>query len=90
MKGTVYLLEVKELKHDYRLPTSRVTQLPKLKRFSMAGVIPRVIVMHTGHEGELWRCLPLSYLEKFSDESSYDLRGTNSYKNIEELFEAFI
>lgn len=39
-------LEVKALKHEYRLPADRVTQLPTLKKWSMAGNCDLILVHH--------------------------------------------
>ena len=39
-------LEVKALKHEYRLPADRLTQLPTLNKWSMAGSFDLVLVHH--------------------------------------------
>ncbi len=39
-------LEVKALKHPYRLPTARLTQFPILKKWTMAGSKDIVLVHH--------------------------------------------
>jgi len=39
-------IEVKALKHDYRLPASRLTQLPVLHKWDLAGAESFVLVHH--------------------------------------------
>lgn len=44
--GVPIFLEIKALKHLYRLPSDRVTQLPVLKKFALAGAQGWVLVNH--------------------------------------------
>ena len=55
--GTAYLIELKECKHDYRMPTKRLTQLPKMLRFAMTGNRALAIIYHS--QTKLWRALPM-------------------------------
>lgn len=59
--GTTVFLEVKALKHPKRLPKDRVTQLPTLKKFQMAGA-ECVVLVHHYMEG-IWRLVDVSDLE---------------------------
>jgi len=85
--GRSYIIEVKEVKHDFRLPKKRLTQFPKMLRYSMAGVIPVTIVFHT--TTMLWRFISFNLIqEQFESKSaSYVLKEAPSYMSLEELFE---
>lgn len=54
-------VEVKELKHDFRIPADMITQLPELKKAQLAGCRALVLVNHT--TTKLWRCIDASELE---------------------------
>jgi hypothetical protein len=73
-------LEVKALKHAYRLPAERVTQLPTLRKWSLAGSRDLVLVFHY-MEG-LWRIMYATELE--FGVPSWDLRGRNGHTTAEE------
>lgn len=68
-------LELKALKHPYRLPADRVTQLPTLQKFAMAGMPSAVLVFHytTGQ----WRIVASTELP--FGVPSWDLRQANWY-----------
>ncbi len=63
-------IEVKALKHPFRLPAARLTQLPTLNKWSLAGSSDLVLVHHY-MEG-LWRCAYCTDLEVGA--TSWDLR----------------
>lgn len=51
--GGFYPLEVKETKHDRRLAKDKIEQLPRLKKWRLAGARPIVLVYHS--ELDQWR-----------------------------------
>lgn len=71
------LIEVKEVKHDYRLPVKNMTQLPKLRRRDRAGGTILVLVFHstTG----LWRRVALDWLWEHKDAASWDLSSWKTH-----------
>lgn len=71
------VLEVKELKHDYRLPHDNVSQLPKLRRREMAGGKSFVIVKHTA--ANVWRIVSFAFLWDGKNSPSWDLREIPTY-----------
>lgn len=54
-------IEVKETEHPYRLPRDKLSQLPTLKKFAMAGARSVVIVFHS--ELNKWRIAKVDYFE---------------------------
>ena len=62
-------IEVKALKHPYRLPAARVSQLPTLLKWSLAGNADIVLVHHY-MEG-IWRAISPKFLK--TDVPSWDL-----------------
>ena len=70
-------IEVKALKHPYRLPTDRVTQLATLKKWSLAGS-QNLILVHHYMEG-VWRVLYPSGLD--ASVPSWDLRNVETYED---------
>ena len=52
--GVSFLMEVKECEKMTSLPKSRLTQLPKMKRFAMAGGRGIFLVSHPKHDWQ-WR-----------------------------------
>lgn len=81
--GIANFLEVKALKHAYRLPKDRVSQLPLMKKFAMAGAKCHVIVHHY-MEG-VWRVLDAGCLD--TDTPSWDLREIQTHSSVEEAME---
>jgi hypothetical protein len=63
-------IEVKALKHEYRLPATRLTQLPVLHKWDMAGAANFVLVHH--YMLGKWRIAPTVALN--SGVPSWDLR----------------
>lgn len=72
-------LEVKATKHAYRLGRDKVSQLPKLKLFGMAGCGSFVLVHHYLHG--VWRIVAVSDLEDGA--ASWDLSGYPSFTSPE-------
>lgn len=72
-------IEVKALKHAYRLPSDRVTQLPTLHKWAVAGSHNFVLVHHY-MEGT-WRVVASSQLE--FGVPSWDLRAFPTYPTAE-------
>lgn len=79
-RGTAYHLEAKELEHDYRLPKDKLAQLPKLKKFKLAGMDFAVITYHT--EIKKWRCIPSTFFVG-DVPPSWDLREFPTYASAE-------
>jgi len=73
-------LEVKALKHPYRLPRARVSQLPTLNKWSMAGSHNLILVFHY-MEGQ-WRIVTPKVLA--TDVPSWDLTGVPTHANAED------
>lgn len=73
-------VELKALKHEYRLPADRLTQLPTLKKWTLAGAQNVVLVFHymTGH----WRVLRPESLH--TGVPSWDLSQHTTYNSAEE------
>jgi hypothetical protein len=69
--GVHGLIEVKELKHAFRLPSARLPQLPKLRKRQLAGGEIVVVIFHT--QLEKWRAVPVEWLSRNLG-SSWDLR----------------
>ena len=72
-------IEVKALKHPYRLSTDRVTQLATLKKWSLAGS-QNLILVHHYMEG-VWRVLYPGGLD--ASVPSWDLRNVETYPDAE-------
>jgi hypothetical protein len=68
-------LEVKALKHDYRLPASRLTQLPVLNKWALAGNHNYVLINH--YMIGQWRIINTAELE--FGVPSWDLRDYEVY-----------
>ena len=71
-KGRLALLEIKEVEHSFRLPHANLTQVPKLRRYQMAGVESYVLVYFKPEKA--WRVARVDF---FLDTSggSWDMRG---------------
>jgi hypothetical protein len=61
VQGKAYHLEVKELRHPSRIAKDKISQLPVLLKFALAGLDFAVILHHT--ELDKWRCVPGSFFE---------------------------
>ena len=73
------ILEVKSTQHSYRLAKDKVSQLPTLKKLSMAGASNLVLVHHY-LEG-VWRILYPGGLD--ASVPSWDLRNVETYPDAE-------
>lgn len=73
-KGTMYLLEVKEVQHAYRLPHGNLglDQVARMRRFQLAGAEAHLLVYHSGL-GK-WRTAPVDYFLT-REGGSWDLRN---------------
>jgi penicillin-binding protein-related factor A (putative recombinase) len=74
-KGKNFLLEVKEVAHDYRLPVANfgLDQRARMRKRQIAGSICAVIIYHS--TTSVWRLLPLAYFGTLN-KGSWDFRGT--------------
>lgn len=70
-EGKLIMLEVKEVAHSYRLPHKNLSQVPKLRRFEMAGAISVVLVYFKPEKA--WRVAPANYFLK-TEGGSWDMR----------------
>ena len=77
-KGTFGFVEVKALKHEYRLPRDRLSQLPTLKKWSLAGACSLILVFH--YTIGKWRVL---YPGIPADVTSWDLSKVEAYDTLE-------
>lgn len=66
-----YMIEAKELAHDYRLPKDKIGQLARMRKVANAGGVGIVLVYHT--TSSMWRGVPLAYLDG-EIPPSWDLR----------------
>jgi len=84
--GVGGFIEIKALKHAFRLPRDRVSQLAVLHKFDHAGSRNFVIVHHymTG----VWRVLPTTSLEV--GVPSWDLRPFPEYRSANEAVAAVL
>lgn len=71
-KGELILIEVKEVAHSYRLPHGNLTQVPKLRRFEMAGADCYVLVYFKPEEA--WRVAHVDYFLE-TEGGSWDMRN---------------
>lgn len=70
--GRAYHLEVKETEHEYRLPKDKISQIPVLRKFALAGLSFAVIVHHSTLKK--WRCIPQTFFLDKEVPPSWDLR----------------
>lgn len=83
--GVHGLIEVKETAHDYRLSSSKVTQLPMIRRRMLAGGRGIVLVHHS--TTKLWRRVPAAMLDPTA--SSWDLTEYDLHMTVESALEGF-
>lgn len=74
-------LEVKSIKHPYRLTRDGVRQLPLMKKFELAGM-PSLILVHHYLEG-VWRVVTPDQLEP--GKPSWDLGFAYAYPSLEDI-----
>ena len=61
VRGRAYHLEVKETEHAYRIGRDRISQVPVLRKFAVAGMPFAVVVFHSTLRK--WRCIPGAFFE---------------------------
>lgn len=77
-------LEVKSTEHDYRLPNTALSQLPKLNKISLAGAKPYVLVLFK--KLNQWRIAPASYFA--FGVPSWDMRDLPLYDSAQDALES--
>jgi penicillin-binding protein-related factor A (putative recombinase) len=82
-KGTMFLLEVKEVAHDYRLPHGNYSkdQVARMRRWQLAGAKAFVLIYHT--KLSKWRVAPVDYFVERTG-GSWDLRNLG-LQNLEDI-----
>jgi hypothetical protein len=73
-------VEVKDSQHPYRIAKDKVSQLPTLRKFDLAGMRFLVLVKHT--EQRLWRVIPPSFFDG-DIPPSWDLRSLPLHESAE-------
>ena len=77
-------IEVKETKHSSRLSRDKISQMPVLKKFALAGARSTVIIFHS--TTQKWRIAPLSF---FVDEvPSWDLSPLPTFDSAEKALKS--
>lgn len=79
-------IEVKALKHPTRLPATRLTQLPIMNKWEMAGA-SSVVLVHHYMTGE-WRAVSPAVLPVGA--TSWDLSSFKSHATVEEALNSII
>lgn len=79
-RGALHL-EVKETKHEFRLARDKVSQVPVLNKFALAGVPFLVLVHHT--ETGIWRVVD-DQLFRGTTPASWDLRPYPTFASARE------
>ncbi len=64
-------LEVKETKHNYRINKDKLAQLPRLRKWAMAGRKFAVLVYHSELDG--WRLIPQGFFGMEGMPASWDI-----------------
>lgn len=79
-RGRLFLLEVKQVQHGYRLPYPNFdpAQAARMRMWQHAGASPWIIVCHRT-EQTLWRYGPLDAFEDRSVGGSWNLQTWNTY-----------
>ena len=72
-KGLMFLLEIKEVEHDYRLPHGNFDkdQVARMQRFKLAGAQTHVLTYHS--KIDKWRSIELEFFRTRTG-GSWDLR----------------
>lgn len=83
-----WLIEVKEVKHDYRLPHANFSpdKVARMHKGALSGREPIVLVYHT--EAKIWRNVPFAVFLK-REGGSWDLRDSEPVDFKTSLNEAF-
>ena len=82
-KGAPLLIEVKEEKRPDKLAKSRLTQLPKMRLFEMAGGAAVFLIYH--YEQDVWRVFSPLYVTN-NTPSTMDLTVFSTINNLEDVF----
>lgn len=80
------VIEVKQLKHDFRLPRKNFDPEKKfsiLKKRRLAGGAVIVIVYHSTND--VWRLVPFEFFDERRDAASWDLSGFTPYIGVKSL-----
>jgi hypothetical protein len=77
------VIEAKEIEHDFRLPASKLPQLPRLRKRQIAGGLIVVLVLHTTKD--MWRLVPFDWLWPRRDQASWDLSEFPGYEKLENI-----
>lgn len=89
-RGRNGVIEVKEVAHDFRLPSKNFNggQVARMRKRALAGAVATVIVRHstTG----LWRRVPLEFFIERLEETSWDLSSFPQYDSAAEAWNALI
>lgn len=83
-QSQLYLIECKQVNHQYRLPHANFkdSQVARMRLWQLAGARSLVLIYHTPLDA--WRGLPLDYFLDRSQGGSWDLRDIPTVK-IEDL-----
>lgn len=84
--GGMKFLEVKSTKHTYRIAKDKISQLPTLRKFHMAGTPFAVLVEHSTQG--VWRAVPGDYFVARADQPSWDLSDLPTYDSPESALRA--
>lgn len=76
-KGLMAFLEIKALRHSFRLTKDRVSQLPTLHKFEAAGAVCLILCHH--YMDGIWRIINARDLD--ASQPSWDLRHLKVYTN---------
>lgn len=78
--GIAGFIEVKSTEHDYRLSRDKVTQLPTLRKFELAGMRSMVLIHHS--KLNAWRVL--TPIDMDATIPSWDMRNIPTYPSAED------
>lgn len=79
--GLAVFLEVKEMKHLFRIAKDKLEQLARLRKWKLAGRTFYVLVYHS--ESDKWRLVPDSFFGLEGTPASWDLRPLPEYPSAE-------
>lgn len=84
--GVFYPFEVKETEHEFRLKKEKIEQLPRLKKWRLAGARPIVLVYHSTLDQ--WRLPDFGIFLPTPTPSSWDLRDEPLFDSAEDAMRA--
>ncbi len=84
--GVHGLIEVKEVKHDYRVPRKNVPQFGKMLKRELAGGKCFLVIYHSTINK--WRMVRVDKLSK--DDPSWDLRSVTAWGDPEQMVNVFL